>query len=65
MTRHVVMDAGIQSQGCEILSGIAQLNQGTTASFYYHPWHWIPASMPVWRRWLGFLANQEHFLYAF
>jgi len=26
---------------------VSYLNQGTTASLYYHPWHWIPASMPV------------------
>jgi len=34
--RYSGMDAGIQSQGYEILSGIAP-EQGTTASIYYHP----------------------------
>ena len=38
-----------------------RLNNAAVVSASYHPWHWILASMPVWRCWLRFLANQVVF----
>ncbi|NOT83707.1 MAG: hypothetical protein HOP02_02775 [Methylococcaceae bacterium] len=48
-------------EGFECMTWLVPKSSGRV-HLSYHPWLWIPASLPEWRtfwRWLKYLANQE------